>query len=87
MESIQYFTFSAIVLLLIAVIILLLIFHRSDTRDLRDRLMARDFHDYSVGKTIQKVPPSVRADAQAAEEALGGISQEDRDMNDRLPVN
>jgi signal transduction histidine kinase len=71
---------------LISVIILLMVFHQKDTRDLRDRLMARDFHDYSVGKVIQQIPPKVRTDVEEAEAALGGISDEDRHQGDRLPV-
>lgn len=71
---------------LITVIILLIVIHRNDTKDLRDRLMARDFHDYSVGKVIQKLPPKVRTDVEEAEAALGGISDEDRHQGDRLPV-
>ena len=71
---------------LIAVIILLIVLHRSDTRDLRDRLMSKDFHDYSVGKVIQNLPPKVRTDAEEAEAALGGVTDEDRRQADRLPV-
>lgn len=86
MGTIEHFTFGLIVLGLIAVIILLIAFHRKDTAELRDRFMSKDFHDYSVGKAIQKATPLVRADAQAAEDAIGGISKEDREMSDRLPV-
>jgi len=79
--------FAGIVLVgLIAIIILLIVFHRNDTRDLRDRLMSKDFHDYSVGKVIQKLPAKVRTDVEEAEAALGGITEEDRRQEDRLPV-
>jgi len=53
---------------------------------LRDRLMSKDFHDYSVGKVIQKLPAKVRTDVEEAEAALGGITEEDRRQEDRLPV-
>lgn len=70
---------------LITVIILLIVFHRKDTKDLRDRLMSRDFRDYSVGKTIQAARPVIRNDVEEAERALG-VTQEDKDLSDRLPV-
>lgn len=78
--------FGIVVIGLISVIFLLIIFHRKETQDLRDRLMARDFHDYSIGKSIQQAPTLKRADALAAEAAIGGITKEDRAMSDRLPV-
>lgn len=81
---IEYFTFGSVTLGLIAVIILLIVYHRRDTRDLWDRLMAKDFHDYSVGKRIQKIEP-VKTDVEMVEEALG-ITEEDKKRSDRLPV-
>lgn len=82
---IEYCVFGSIILALIAVIILLIVLHRSDVRDLRDRLMAKDYHDLSVGKRIQKVKP--KTDVEEAEAAIGGISKADREQADRLPVN
>ncbi len=70
---------------LITVIILLIVYHRKDTRDLRDRLMSRDFHDFSVGKAIQAARPIIQSDAEEAERALG-VTQEDKELSDRLPV-
>ena len=87
MQNIVYLLFSATMLGLISVVILLIVVHRKDTKDLRDRLMSKNFQDFSVGKTIQKATPAIRADALAAEKAIGGISDEDRAMSDRLPVN
>ena len=71
---------------LFAVIILLIVLHRKDTKELRDRLMSKDFHEYSVGMVIQKLPAKVRTDAEEAEAALGGVTDEDRRQADRLPV-
>jgi hypothetical protein len=84
MGIIEYFSFGGIILGLLTVIVLLIVFHRSDVRDLRDRLMARDYHDFSVGKKIQKQKPLT--DVEQVEKALG-ITQEDKELSDRLPVN
>lgn len=77
---------------LIVVIILQTIFHRitvkdmrEESKDLRDRLMSRDFHDFSVGKTIQAAKPVIQRDAEELEELLGA-TPEDRELADRLPV-
>ena len=85
MGMIEYLVFGGICLGLIAVIIMLIVYHRIDVRDLRDRLMAKDYHDLSVGKRIQKVKP--KTDVQQVEDALiGGITEEDKRQADRLPV-
>ena len=86
MGSVNTLFAGIVIISLITVIILLIVLHRNDTRDLRDRLMSQNFHDYSVGKAIQQIPPKVRSDALEAEAALGGISDEDRRQADRLPV-
>lgn len=83
MENITLFIYFGLTLGQIAVIILLIVFHRNEIRELRDRLMARDYHDYSVGKAIQKAKPLT--DVQQAEAALG-ITPDDKAMSDRLPV-
>lgn len=84
MLAIDYIFFGSVIFALIVVIILLIVFHRSDSRDLRDRLMAKDYHDLSVGKRIQKVKP--KTDVEEAEAAIGGITRADREQADRLPV-
>ena len=84
MLAIYYIFFGSVIFALIVVIILLIVFHRSDSRDLRDRLMAKDYHDLSVGKRIQKVKP--KTDVEEAEAAIGGITRADREQADRLPV-
>lgn len=86
MGSVNALFAGIVTISLISVIILLIVLHRKDTKDLRDRLMARDFHDYSVGKVIQKLPPKVRTDVEEAEAALGGVTTEDKHLRDRLPV-
>lgn len=84
MEYIEYFVFGGTILGLLIIITLLIVFHRIDVRDLRDRLMSKDYHDYSVGKAIQRKKPLT--DVEQVEEALG-ITQEDKELADRLPVN
>ncbi len=85
MNSIDYIAFISIMLGLMGIIVLLLIFHRKDTKDLRDRIMSKDFHDYSVGQVLQKAKPKVMTDAEQVEE-IYGITKEDKEQVDRLPV-
>ena len=63
MDTVAYFVFGAIILGLISIIIMMMVLHRQDTKELRDRLMARDFHDYSVNRLLQKAKPKVMSDA------------------------
>ena len=72
-------------IVLLCIIILLIVIHRTDVRDLRDRLMSKDFHDYSIGKAIQTRRKEPLTDVQEAEQALN-MTHEDRLQSDRLPV-
>lgn len=85
MSGTEYIVFTSVILALIGLNILQLIFHRTDTKDLRDRLMSKDFHDYSVNKVLQKAEPKVMTDAEQVKE-IYGITEEDKERSDRLPV-
>jgi len=86
MADIQALVFGGIIAVLVGIIIMQSVFHRSDTRELRDRFMAKDYHDYSVGKVLQKAQPKVADDVAEVEE-LYGITDRDKQEVDRLPVN
>lgn len=84
-QTVSIAMLGSIVLGLIAVIVLLVVFHRQETRDLRNRLMARDFHDFATGTRILESKP-IKSDVEELEEALGGISEEDKEKSKMLPV-
>lgn len=84
MQGIEAFVLIGVIVALILLNILQAIFHRNDVRDLRDRLMAKDFHDLSVGRRIQKIKVP-KTDVEQAKEALG-MTDEDKRLEDRLPV-
>jgi hypothetical protein len=54
-----------------------------EIKDLRDRFMAKDFHDYAVGRHIMDKKPMT--DAEYVEQ-LYDITKEDKEQADRLPV-
>lgn len=55
----------------------------AEIKDLRDRFMAKDFHDYAVGRHIMDKKPMT--DAEYVEQ-LYDITKEDKEQADRLPV-
>jgi len=55
----------------------------AEIKDLRDRFMAKDYHDYAVGQHIMGKRPLT--DAEIVEQ-LYDISKEDKEQADRLPV-
>jgi len=57
--------------------------HLAEIKDLRDRFMAKDFHDYAVGRHIMDKKPMT--DAEYVEQ-LYDITKEDKEQADRLPV-
>jgi len=57
--------------------------HLAEIKDLRDRFMAKDYHDYAVGQHIMGKRPLT--DVEIVEQ-LYDISKEDKEKADRLPV-
>ena len=54
---------------------------REVAKELLDRFMAKDYHDYAVGRHIQQPPTT----AEELEEILG-TTDEDREEADGIPV-
>ena len=52
-------------------------------RDLQDRFMAKDYNDYSVGQHIMNKRPMTDVEVV---ESVYGITPEDKEQADRLPV-
>lgn len=84
MQGIEAFISIGVIAGLFALVILQAIFYRKDVKDLRDRLMAKDFQDFSVGQRIQQIKPT-KTDVEQVEKALG-MTEEDKQLADRLPV-
>jgi hypothetical protein len=55
----------------------------AEIEDLRNRFMAKDFHDYATGQHVLEAPPLT--DVEQAEKELG-IDEEEKQRSDRLPV-
>jgi hypothetical protein len=55
----------------------------AEIEDLRNRFMAKDFHDYATGKHILDTHPLTAVDQV---EKMLGIDEEEKQRADRLPV-
>jgi uncharacterized membrane protein YccC len=82
--------FGMIIICLFVLMILQLVYFKSERRnyrdeieDLRNRFMAKDFHDYSTGRHILNARPLT--DVEEVEKLLG-IDEEEKRLADRLQV-